>query len=120
MSKFFGFYFAVEFKPEHLNVVADTLSRKDTEPGTAFAITAHRFMLFDELRQAMLMEPELSALSQHSEMGEFADPWSLVNNIVCFHRCAHVPATSTLHSTILAVVHDGPHEGIQKTLHRLQ
>lgn len=60
------------------------------------------------------------ALRNRIETGELADSWSLIDGIVCFHRRAHIPATSTLHSAVLATIHDGPHEGIQKTLHRLR
>lgn len=49
VSKLFGFDFAVEFKPGHLNIVADALSRKEAKPGTAFTLTAPRFDLTDEL-----------------------------------------------------------------------
>lgn len=120
VSKLFGFDFAVEFKPGRQNIVADALSRKDAEPTLAFTLTGPRFALFAKLRQAALTEPELSAIRSRIETGELNAPWSLVDGIVCFHRRAHNPATSPLHLAVLAAVHDGPHEGIQKTLHRLR
>jgi hypothetical protein len=119
-SKLLGFDFRVEFKPGNQNIVADALSRREAEPGTIMALSAPRFSLFDELRQAATSDPNLTALRARIEAGELQAPWALVDGVITFDNRVHIPATSDLLSRVLAIVHEGGHEGIQKTLHRLR
>ncbi|WVZ53727.1 LOW QUALITY PROTEIN: hypothetical protein U9M48_004632 [Paspalum notatum var. saurae] len=56
-SKLIGFDFRVEFKPSHANVVADSLSRRDST--TCAALSALQFALFDEICQAIVEDQDL-------------------------------------------------------------
>jgi hypothetical protein len=48
----FGFDFSVEYKPSIANVIADALSRRDTESSAPLmALSAPSFCLFDDLSQ---------------------------------------------------------------------
>jgi hypothetical protein len=50
-SKLIGFDFSVEYRPGSSNVVADVLSRRDTDGTTmAAALSAPTFHIFDVLR----------------------------------------------------------------------
>jgi hypothetical protein len=52
VSKLFGFDFSVEYKPSIANVIADALSRRDTESSAPLmALSAPSFCLFDDLSQ---------------------------------------------------------------------
>jgi hypothetical protein len=50
VGKLLGFDFSVEYKPGTTNVVADALSRRDTEEGDLLALSVPRFNLIDRLR----------------------------------------------------------------------
>jgi hypothetical protein len=52
VGKLLGFDFAVEYKPDAANAVADALSRRDTEEGTILALSAPRFDFIDKLQAA--------------------------------------------------------------------
>jgi hypothetical protein len=120
VSKLFGYDFSVEFKPGAQNIVADALSRRDTESGLVFSISSPRFTIFDDLKQAASDDPALTSLRTRILAGELGPPWGMVDGVVCYDRRAHVPADSAFVPTVLAAAHDTGHEGIQKTLHRLR
>jgi len=61
-SKLLGFDFVVEYKPGSLNVVADALSRREEHSSELAALSAPRFEVFDQLRQEINGNSNLSAL----------------------------------------------------------
>ena len=61
-SKLLGFDFVVEYKPSSLNVVADALSRREEHSGELAALSAPRFAVFDQQRQEINGNSNLSAL----------------------------------------------------------
>jgi hypothetical protein len=63
VGKLLGFDFSVEYKPGMTNVVADALSRRDTEEGDLLALSVPQFDFIDRLRQAQLSDLALVALS---------------------------------------------------------
>jgi hypothetical protein len=66
VSKLFGFDFAVEFCPGHLNTVADALSRRDVDTApeayctaaTVAALSGPTFAYFDHVRRASATAPD--------------------------------------------------------------
>jgi hypothetical protein len=50
VGKLLGFDFSIEYKPGTTNVVADALSRRDTEEGDLLALSAPWFDFIDRLR----------------------------------------------------------------------
>lgn len=60
-SKLLGFDFKVEYKPGIQNIVADALSRRDTEDeGELLALSAPSFQLYAELRDAVAHDDTLT------------------------------------------------------------
>jgi hypothetical protein len=64
-SKLLGFDFRVEYKPGKMNVVADALSRRDTEMSAeAMALSTPSFQLFEDLRAAYTTDATLTSVRQ--------------------------------------------------------
>lgn len=120
VGKLLGFDFTVEYKAGSTNVVADALSRRDTDEVVVLAISCPRFDYVDRLRQAHATDPTLVALRDAITGGERAGPWSLVDGLVAFSGRLYIPPTSPLLLELLAAVHEDGHEGVQRTLHRLR
>jgi hypothetical protein len=109
-SKLLGFDFRVEYKPGKMNVVADALSRRDTETSAeAMALSAPSFQLFDDLCAVYTADVTLTYLCQE-----------VVDDLVTRGGRIYVPASSPLVEELLATAHGTGHEGTQKTLHRLR
>jgi hypothetical protein len=120
VGKLLGFDFEVEYRSGATNTVADVLSRRDTEEGTLLAITAPRFDFVERLRQAQATDPALVTIYDEIHAGTRTAPWSIVGGMVAMEGRLYIPASSPLLQEIVAVVHDDGHEGILRTLHRLQ
>lgn len=52
----------VEYRPGHLNIAADALSRRDSDDMALNVLYAPSFKLYDDLRREIAASPELSAL----------------------------------------------------------
>jgi hypothetical protein len=123
LSKLFGFDFAVEYCPGHLNSMADALSRRDEDASDtprALAISGPTFAFLDELRAATLQDTEASRLTQRLQAGELGAPWRLADGLLLHGKRIFVPDTADLRTCALDLVHAVGHEGVQKTLQRLR
>jgi len=120
VRKLLGFDFTVEYKPGALNMVAGTLSRRDTEDGAVLAVSAPCFDYIDRLRQAPATDPALVALRDELTAGSRGAPWALTDDLVTYDGRLYVPPASPLLPELLAAVHEDGHEGVQRTLHRLR
>ena len=120
VGKLLGFDFSVQYKPSAANVVADALSRRDTDEGVIFAFSAPRFDFVTRLRQAQDTDPALVAIRDELRAGSRGVPWTLVDGVVQFGGRLYIPPASPLVQEIMVVMHEDGHEGVQRTLHRLR
>lgn len=116
ISKLFGFDFTVEFRPGHLNTVADALSRHDAEEISLAAISRPTFQLYDDIRHDVMANDDTRHLRDKILAGEMGEPWRVADGLVLHGRRVFVAATSALVPTLLQLAHGAGHEGIQKTL----
>ena len=73
VSKLLGFDFSVQYKPGRTNIVADALSRCDTDMEIN-SISVPSFDLFAEFCMANEAEPALVALAARISSGELQAP----------------------------------------------
>ncbi|KAK3146343.1 hypothetical protein QOZ80_3BG0264910 [Eleusine coracana subsp. coracana] len=73
-----------------------------------------------QVRAAYDSDPAMVALKAEVDAGTRGKPWSLRDGLVMYNDRVYIPPSSALLPTILTAVHDGTHEGVQKTLHRLR
>ena len=94
VGKLLGFDFSVEYRSDATNIVADALSRCDTDEGEAMAISAPRFDLIDRLRHAQATNLAAVALYAEVHTGARAAPWALVDGMVTYDGSLYIPPTS--------------------------
>lgn len=95
-SKLLGFDFAVEYKSGTLNIVTDTLSRRDEGMAEAMALSAPQFSLFDEIRQKINGSEAPSVLCDTIRGGVNLTTCSVVDVLIMhrglgIHRCILQP-----------------------------
>jgi hypothetical protein len=118
-SKLIGFDFKVEFKPGSSNVVADALSRRDTEEEAAgMALFIPSFQLFDDIRDEFDKDPDLQALKNEVQADSKGDQWKVLDGLITVKGKIYVPASSPTRLTLLDHAHGMGHEGTEKTLNR--
>lgn len=110
----------MEYKASSTNIVADALSRWDTKEAVVLALSTPWFDFIDRLRQANTSGPAMVALRSEIATGQRAAPWSLVDNLVAFQECLYILPASPLLQEMIAAIHGGGHEGIQRAFHRLR
>jgi hypothetical protein len=120
VSKLLGFDFVVEYKPGAQNVVADALSRRDEGGAELQALSAPQFSLFDDVRQEINGDVELSQLRDAIRGGTKPETRRVVDGLILFKGRVFISAHSGLRQAILELVHGTGHEGVHKMLHRLR
>jgi hypothetical protein len=120
-SKLIGFDFKVEFKPGSSNVVADALSRRDTEEEAAgMALSIPSFQLFDDIRDEFDKDPDLQALKNEVQADSKGDQWKVLDGLITVKGKIYVLASSPTRLTLLDHAHGMGHEGTEKTLNRFR
>jgi hypothetical protein len=118
LSKLLGFDFRVKFKPGASNIMADTLSHRDT--GEVLALTAPTFQLYEDLRAELTGDPALHHLCAEVHAGTHGDEWKLTDNITTVAGRIYILSSSSCLPTVLTVTHGVTHEGVERTLHSLR
>jgi hypothetical protein len=119
VSKLFGFDFAVEFRPGHLNIVADALSRRLEDEQSVSALSVPTFDLYTDLRYELQEDAHLRQL-RDSIVADWGAPWRIVDGLILHGRRVYIPVSSTVLPAVLHLAHTSGHEGIQRTLQRLR
>lgn len=119
ISKLFGFDFSVEYRPGHLNTVADALSccELPEEPSLA-ALSGPSFALYDELRMELQADEHLRHL-RNTITKACGAPWHVEVGLILYGSRVYVSATSGVLPAVLQLAHTASLEGVQKTLQRL-
>ena len=81
VSKLFGYDFVVEYRPGHLNTVADALSRREDEAAHVLALSGPSFQLYDDLRHELEHDAALRAL-RDSVVAERGAPWRVEHGLI--------------------------------------
>jgi hypothetical protein len=120
-SKFLGFNFRVEYKHGSTNVIADALSRRDTDEEAQLAtLSTVSFDLFDTLCTTYDTDAAQQQLRTEVATGNRGDRWRVVDGLVTVAGRIHILAASLLVQVVVGTVHAMGHEGMEKTLHRLR
>jgi hypothetical protein len=118
-SKLLGYDFHVEFKLRATNVVADALSRHDTDTGgEVMASSRVTFKMFDDLRHEFNDDPDLRTLCDEAVAGNQGPKWQVVDGLPTMEGKVFIPSASPFLIATLEAAHGVGHEGIEKTLHR--
>jgi hypothetical protein len=127
ISKLFGFDFTVEYRPGRLNIVADALSRRDSEReaegaagATACALLGPSFAFLNDMRRATREVKDAQHLLQQLADGALAAPWRMDGGLLLHGGRIFIPDHGDLRHQALLLAHSASHEGVQKTLHRLR
>jgi hypothetical protein len=120
VGKLLGFDFSVEYRSGATNTVIDALSRRNNVDGELLAISAPRFDFIARLRHAQATDPALVAIHNEVHVGTRMASWAVVDDMVTYDGRLCIPPAAPLLQEILAAVHNNEHEGVHRTLHRLQ
>ncbi|XP_072146537.1 uncharacterized protein [Setaria viridis] len=78
------------------------------------------FKLFNDFKMEADTLPEIIAKRREIDEGTAGAAWTVVDDFVMNHGRIFVPSSSSLWPQILEAAHGTRHEGVQKTLQRLQ
>jgi transposase InsO family protein len=121
VSNLMGFDFRVQYKSGKSNMVADALSRRNTEEeGQLVALSTPSFKLFDDLHLKTEEAAALRQLKEEVQAGRRGDKWRLVDDLITVNGRVYVAVDSPSLSGLLEAVHGMGHEGTEKTLNRLR
>jgi hypothetical protein len=110
----------VEYKPGALNVVAGALSRRDEPSAVSLALSAPRFSLFDEIRQEINDDSDLSTLRDAIRGGTKPASWTVVDGLILYNGRVYIGPSSPSKPALLELAHGTGNEGAHKTLHHLR
>lgn len=83
-------------------------------------ISRPTFAIFDEIRQEINGDADLSQLRDAVRGGAKPPQWSVRDDLLLFKGRIFIASTSGLVPSIVAFAHSTGHEGMHKALHRLR
>jgi hypothetical protein len=117
----------VEYRPGHLNVAADALSRRDyanddapRATGAVLAISGPSFAFLEDVCRATTAATDAQQQLGRLRAGDLGAPWREDARLLRHSRRIYVLDFEDLRHQALLLSHSAEHEGIQKTLHRLR
>jgi hypothetical protein len=102
------------------NVVADALSRRNTEEAWVMALSCPSFQLFNILRQEVAATLDLHALLEEAANGTKGLSWRAQDGLIIVNNRIYISLLSSCLQEALMATHGAGHEGIAMTLHRLR
>ena len=114
-----GYDFSIEFKRGKNNMVADALSRKDTQCEFN-AVSSPLPQWLESINVENQSHPELKRIHHLHEQGEAIGPWENLNGVIFFKERIYLSSNSELILIILQEIYGTGHEGLYKTLHRVK
>jgi hypothetical protein len=101
-NMFLSFDFHIEFKPGAANIVADALSRRDTEEVVEVMVLSEvTFKLFDVLRREIDDDPELHALRNEAAAGVRSPKLVVLDSLLTIEGQVYMPPASPCHHVTL-------------------
>ncbi|KAB5538897.1 hypothetical protein DKX38_016430 [Salix brachista] len=94
----------------------EMLEREDQ--ASLSAISMPLIPLFNSIRIDIQTSEQFQLLLRRIQQGEAVGPWEYKDGLIFFKERVYLQDTSPLVQSIIAAIHDGGHEGYQKTLHR--
>ncbi|KAF0909840.1 hypothetical protein E2562_000154 [Oryza meyeriana var. granulata] len=92
-----------------LNVIVDNLSWHDLST-VLLAISTPSFDIPDNFRMMKDTDPAIRALRGRWLVGELAETWELVDELLTFNKHLYMPRNFALLPSILAAIHDNARE----------
>jgi hypothetical protein len=101
-NMFLSFDFHIEFKPGAANIIADALSRRDTEEVVEVMVLSEvTFKLFDVLRREIDDDPELHALRNEAAAGVRSPKLVVLDSLLTIEGQVYMPPASPCHHVTL-------------------
>ncbi|XP_062085366.1 uncharacterized protein LOC133791453 [Humulus lupulus] len=103
------------------NVVADALSRREEGmQGEVLALFLPIPNWTTTLKEEIESNSTLQQILKNISKGEAMGPWKLHNGLIFFKDRSYLAKDSSVIEEIINQFHGSTHEGVQKTLHRIQ
>lgn len=75
---------------------------------------------FEAMQTEIATTPELKALKEQILLGEMDTKYTTQNDLILYKQHVLLLPNSPLTKIVVVEIHNGTHEGVQKTLHRIR
>lgn len=81
----------MDYKSGKQNVVADTLSHRDTETASLHALSTPTFTIFEDLCKEDVGPSDLATSIAQIEARQLSAPWSVADGLVMYDHKVYLP-----------------------------